>query len=213
MKKNGARKMITKHITDLLLLKCIMIIISCSNSTKVFRYEDPENEALFIQREFGAKVYIVMKNGEEYKGELLRVRDSTMILCEKYKANDDDLAEFEYPFYSLNNYDIKIIELTGENHLIGGIVFGGLGGALSGLLITAALASTASDFDAIGYVAVGLLIGTGIGMLVGGIIGGGNTTFDEVIYEYANHEEYDFTQLNIYARYGGAEPEHLKVIK
>ena len=192
---------------------CITGLVGCSNSSKIFRYEDPENDELFVQREFGAKVFIVLKDGEEYKGELLRVRDSKMILCEKYKANDEDLAEFEHSFYSLNNYDIKIIELTGENHLIGGLVFGGLGGALSGLLISAALAFHTSDFDAIGYVAGGLLLGTGIGMLVGGIIGGSNTTFDEIIYEYANPEEYNFTRLNIYARYGGEEPEYLKVIK
>jgi hypothetical protein len=205
--------MIKKYKTVFFFSFYIIVSVGCSNSSKIFRYEDPENDELFVQREFGAKVFIEMNDGEEYKGELLRVLDSTMILCENYRANDTDLSDFEYTFYSLNNHNIKPIELSGENHLIGGIIFGGLGGALSGLIITAALAYHTSDFDAIGYAAGGLLIGAGIGMLTGGIIGANNTTFDEVIYEYTNPEEYDFKKLNIYARYGASEPEYLEAIK
>jgi len=191
----------------------IIVFIGCSNSTKMFRYEDPKNDGLFIQREYGASVVITMNNGEEYKGELLRVRENSMILCSKYKANEKELFAFTYPYYSLNNHDIKIIELTGENHLIGGIVFGGLGGALLGALIGSVIALNASYYESIGYAAGGFLIGAGIGMLVGGIIGGNNTTINKVIYKYANPEEYDFTQLNIYARYGEYEPDYLKAIK
>ena len=198
----------------LLFLINAIVLSGCANSSKIYRYDDDTNySSLFVNRDSGAKVFVVMLDGEEYKGELIRVQDGVMIICEKYKANEKDLSDFEYPFYSLKNHNIKTIELTGENHIIGGLIFGGLGGAFSGLMMSAALAFNTSGFEGIGYAAAGLLIGAGIGMLAGGIIGGNNTTFDEVIYKYTNPDEYDFTQLNIYARYGGAEPEYLKEIK
>ncbi len=48
-----------------------------------------------------------------------------------------------------------------------------------------------------------------LGAAIGGVIGF-STTDDEVVYEYVNPETYDFNKLNVYARYGGNEPEYLK---
>jgi len=151
-------------------------------------------------------------DGEEYSGELLRVRDSTMILCKKYGASETSLSESEYPLYIIQNYDIKIMELKGENHLIGGLVFGGLIGVTFGVIVGYGITASSDSppFDGpLGYV----LIGGGTGMLIGGLIGGSNTTYDEEIYTYQNPEDFDFQQLNIYSRYGGEQPEFLQKLK
>jgi hypothetical protein len=208
----------------LLFSICIIGLVGCSNSSKMFRYEDPENEALFIQREFGAKVFILMNNGDEYTGELLRARDNTLILCKKYKAHEEKLSNLVFPIFSVQNHDINIIWLSGENHLIGGIVFGGLTAAVAGGLIGFRIRDNnhsdhgglqglgAIDIDS-GEMGTGCLIGGGIGMLIGGFIGESFSTDDKLVYEYENSDDYDFTRLNIYARYGDKEPDYLMEIK
>ncbi|MFC2103281.1 hypothetical protein ACFLSS_02515 [Bacteroidota bacterium] len=200
-----------RYVVPLLFSFCVTLV-GCSNSSKMFRYDDDvDYDSLFVQRDFGAKVFIVMNNGKEYTGELLRVRDSTMILCKKYEAGEEDLRDFVYPLYSLRNNNIKLIELTGENHLIAGIIFGALAGAVSvpAYGLTTGQLGLFDDTD----IETACLVGTGIGMLIGGFIGGSNTTSDEIVYEYANPEEYNFTRLNIYARYGGEEPDYFKEIR
>jgi len=208
------KNLILNRITAITFSVCIIILIGCSNSSTIFRYdEDTEYDSLFVQRDVGAEVFIIMNNGEEYTGELLRVRDSTILLCKYYEASEEDLVDFVYPFYLLQNYNIKMIELMGENHLIAGIIFGGLGGAALGGLIGLGINRDRSKFLDLGEMDTGCCLGGAIGMGIGTLIGSSNSISDEIVYEYANAEEYDFTQLNIYSRYGGKEPDYLKKIK
>ena len=188
----------------------------------MFRYEDPETDGLFVQREFGANIFILMNNGDEYTGELLRARDNTLILYKKYKAREEKLSNLAFPIFSVQNHEINIIWLSGENHLIGGIVFGGLTAAVAGGLIGFGIRdnnhSDHGGLEGLGAIdssemGTGCLIGGSIGMLIGGFIGESFSTDDKIIYEYAIPNEYDFTRLNIYSRYGGMEPEYLKEIK
>ena len=204
-----------KIFISLLVPVLINFFVGCYSKPAIDPDENVETNSTTGQRNAGAKVFIIMNNGNEYTGELLRARDSTLILSKKYDASEEKLSDLVYPFYSLKNQDIEKIELMGKNHLAGGIVFGGLGGAVAGLMIGIALAygPEYSNSQTLGYFAAVFLIGVGLGMLIGGIIGGNNTTYDEVVYEYANPKEYDFTQLNIYSRYSGKEPEYLKEIK
>jgi len=194
----------------------INFLVGCYSKPVIDPDDNAKANSTNDQRVAGAKVFIIMNDGEEYTGELLIVRDSTMLLCKEYEASEEDLTDLVHPFYSLKSQDIKQIELMGENHLIGGIVFGFLGGSAAGLMIGIALANSAEFSNSettFGYFATVILIAVGIGILVGGVIGASNTTYDEVVYEYANPEEYDFTKLNIYSRYGGKEPNYLKEIK
>jgi hypothetical protein len=213
--------MIIKQKSVLLISISILVLIGCSNSSTIFRYDDTENDSLFVQRDVGAKVFILTNNDEEYSGELLRVRDSTMLLCKEYKASEEDLSNLVYPFYSFNHHDVQMIELRGENNPILGIIFGGLTGALIGVAAGKGHGKEEEKPDEnsfnidFGYddgAVLGCCIGGFLGMAIGGIIAF-NITDDEVVYEYANTEEYDFNQLNIYSRYGGKEPEYLKEIK
>jgi hypothetical protein len=210
------RTPILNRIAVILIQNCIILATGCSSSSTNFRYDNTQNDSLFVQRDVGAKVFIIMNNGNEYSGELLIVRDSTMLLCKEYEASEEDLLDLAYPLYSLKNHAIKIMGFKGENHLVGGMVFGGLVGIILGAIIGYAILVSGDyhPFDSpLGYIASLFLIGGGLGMLIGGSIGGNSSTYDEVVYENANAEDFDFTKLNIYSRYGSKEPNYLKEIK
>jgi len=170
-------------------------------------YYDAEKDSIVGYKYAGAKAYIEMNDGTDYTGELLVVRDRKMIVCEEYDADEQELADSVYALYVLNNRDIKLIGLYVGNYLGTGIAIG------SSVLM---FAGGAAYSDPGPYGDWGGMTGGIGGMFVGAILGGTIGYFitdDEVVYEYANPEDYDFTQLNIYSRYGGEEPEYLKEIK
>jgi hypothetical protein len=187
-------------------------------------YYDPEKDSIVGYKYAGAKAYIEMNDGTDYSGELLVVRDSIMIVCEEYDADEQELADSVYALFVLNNRDIKLIELYVGNYLGIGIVVGGSMGSISGTIIGKTDEPKPPprdpdewDFDLLvlkvneGAV-TGFCLGGAIGAFIGGTIGY-FITDDEVVYEYADPEEYDFKKLNIYSRYGDKEPEYLKKIK
>ncbi|MFC2103282.1 hypothetical protein ACFLSS_02520 [Bacteroidota bacterium] len=206
------KNLILNRIAIFLIPIGMLVINGCSSSQPISENDDKENESLFVQREFGAEVFIIMKNGAELTGELLSVRDSSILLCKEYEADEEDLADLVYPVYSIENHDIKLIELKGENKIILGLVLGAGLGAGTGAGISSSGVSK-KRYRKLGAAASGCCVGGLIGALIGVIIGGISSTDDEVVYEYANPGEYDFTQLNIYSRYGGKEPDYLKEIK
>ena len=188
-------------------------------------YYDQEKDSIIAYKYAGAKAYIEMNDGSDYAGELLTVRDSIMILCEEYDADEQDLADSIYALYVLNNRDIKLIELYGGNYLGAGIILGGSTGSIIGTGIgkTDEPEHPPRDPDEWHFdlwysqeinegAVTGFCLGGAIGALIGGTIGY-FITDDEVVYEYVNPEEYDFTKLNIYARYGDNEPTYLRRIK
>ena len=187
-------------------------------------YYDAEKDSIIGYKYAGAETNIEMNDGTDYSGELLIVRDSIMIVCEEYEADEQDLADSVYAIYVLNNRDIELIELYGGNYLGTGIFVG----CSMGSIIGARIGKTDEPkppprdpdewhFD-LGFPKVnegavtGFCLGGAIGALMGGTIGY-FITDDEVVYEYANPEEFDFKKLNIYARYVNNEPEFLKNIK
>ena len=174
-------------------------------------YYDSKTDSVIGYKSAGAKAYIEMKDGTEYRGELLIVRNSTMIVCEEYDADEPELADSVYDIYVLNNSDIKLIELYVGNYLGEGMAVGCLAGGAVGLA-----AYSESGPDPYGFVGLHNMGVATVGGFVGGIIGGtiGFISTDyEVVYEYAEPNEYDFKQLNVYARYVIGEPEFLKKIK
>jgi hypothetical protein len=170
-------------------------------------YYDPEKDSIIGYKYAGAKAYIEMNDGTDYTGELLVVRDSIMIVCEEYEADEQELADSVYAFFVLNNRDIKLIELYVGNYLGTGILVGSSAGALAG----GSAYSDPGPYGDWGAMAGGYG-GWFVGAIIGGIIGFISTDYEDV-YEQANPEEYDFTQLNIYARYVNKEPEYLIKIK
>jgi hypothetical protein len=180
-----------KKIIITITILSFMNLIGCSSGSDAIKNKNMNQP--------GAEVFIETNDGVRYTGELLSVQDSVMILCEKYNASERDLADSVYAIFFLKNHDLKSIELKGKSKAVYGIIFGSVIGA--GIGITGK-----KDFfdDTITGCCVGGLVGAMVGGIIGLII-----TNDEVVYEYANPDEFDFTQLNIYARYGSEEPGYL----
>lgn len=172
-------------------------------------YYDPEKDSVFGYKYTGAEAYIEMVDGTDYTGELLAVRDSIMIVCEEYDADEKELADSVYATYVLNNSDIKLIELYVGNYLGTGILLGSSTGMVAG-------GAAFSDSDPGPYRDWEGIAGSMGGFFVGAIIGGTIGYFitdDQVVYEYTDPKEYHFKLLNIYARYVNNEPDFLKKIK
>ena len=209
------KNLILNNIAVILLFICFTALIGCSTSQNISKNDDGVNDSLLLQRKPGLEVFILMNDGGEFTGELLRVRDSTIILSKEYGATEEDLLQLVYPFYLFQNSDIKMVELKGDNNLIMGIVLGGVfGAAIGGGIGVQKGQKLASEGNWRGLEAAvsGCCIGGIMGALIGAILGGATSTGDDVVYEYVDPEDFDFTQLNIYSRYGGEEPEYLKEI-
>jgi len=174
-------------------------------------YYDLEKDSIIAYKYAGAEAYIEMKDGSDYTGELLTVRDSIMIICEEYEADEQELADSVYAFFVLNNRDIKLIELYVGNYLVAGILVGSSAGALAGV---AAYSESGPDpYGFVGLYNTGVAVAGGfVGAIIGGIIGATIPDYKPV-FKYADLKEYDFKQLKIYARYVDNEPEFLKKIK
>jgi hypothetical protein len=164
-------------------------------------YYDSEKDSIVGYKNAGAKAYIRMNDGNDYTGELLRVQNSIMIVCEEYGADAQELADSVYAIYVLDNREIELIELYAGNYLATGILVG----PFAGMMIAGGVSSRDTGLDAV----IGGFFG---GMIIGGIVGFISTDYEDV-YEQTNPEEYDFKTLNIYARYVNNEPEFLKRIK
>jgi hypothetical protein len=195
----------------LIISSCLIcLLFGCSSSKDSTSKNIPEP---------GAKVYIELNNGAEFNGELLSVRNDVMFVCERYFAREKDLTDSAYTIYMIKNYDIKLIELSEGNNALYGIIFGGLMGGAIGAAVYKGEDKKEDpkpdewhfdigpNFDQL----TGCCIGSLIGALAGGAIGYSVKDY-EVVYERADPKLYDFTQLNVYARYK-EEPEYLKKIE
>ena len=174
-------------------------------------YYNPEKDSIIGYKYAGAKAYIEMNDGTDYTGELLVVRDSIMIVCEEYDADEQELADSVYALFVLNNRDIKLIELSVGKHLGIGAGVGYLAGALAGGVAAYSAYSGPDRYGAF-HAYVGATVGGFVGAIIGGTIGYFFTDYGDV-YEQANPEEYDFKKLNIYARYVNNEPGYLNNVK
>ena len=130
-------------------------------------YYDAEKDSTVGYKYAGARAYIEMNDGTDYTGELLIVRDSTMIVCEEYDADEQELADSVYAFFVLNNRDIKLIELYVGNYLGMGILVGFCAGGAVGVV-----AYSESGPDPYGFVGLHNMGVAVVGGFVGAIIGG-----------------------------------------
>ena len=186
-----------------------------------FNY-DPATDSLTIYKDAGSNVFVRLNNGKEYKGELLSITDSNLIMFDNYSEEEDDDSNIEFcSFYTIKNEDIKLIELRGGNNAIYGIILGGLVGVGVGTAIgkTDEPEPPPRDPDEWHFdlgvpkinegAVTGCLIGGIVGAIGGGIIGFNITDYN-VVYQQANQKQFDFTKLNRYARYRGSESYIIK---
>ena len=191
--------------TVLLFSVCIVVLTGCFSSTRIYKQEYIKNDSTFVQRDVGAEVLIKTNDSKEYTGELLTVSECTMILGKEYGLNEEESLNSVSTIYMVQNKDIKSIWVLGEdNHLIGlGI---GLGVGIP--IIIGSQPEEGAHFGNLEIAGLGL-----ISIVTGFLVGAATSTYDEEIFKNKNAEDFEFIQLNIYSRYGGKEPEYLKVIK
>ena len=168
---------------------------------KLNDYEQDENE--------GAEVTLSLQNGKKISGELLSVRDSTMIICTQYSATEWELASFTYPITIFWNDEIKEFTIEGGWYVWSGLGIGMLAGTLTGVLVGLAIEEGRhAMISAELYLGViGFIAGTIIGPIVGYLL----STDDVILQEIP--PGYDMSFLKPLARYPDEEPEYLRAIK
>lgn len=177
------------NLIRIIFILLVLLFLGCSSSDEIHSSYSFEP---------GAEVYIEMNDNEKYEGELLRVDDGTMILCEVYNATEQELMDSVYTIYTLMNRDIIKIEIMEDGNPIYGIFLGASVGAMVGVAVAK---HNSSGIGIISPILPGCCIGGLIGASVGGIIAFVLPN-DEIVYEQTDTELYDFKQLNVYSRHG-----------
>lgn len=209
-----------KHMLQIISTAAFLWLSGCYSGPAIIPDDYVTIDESTNVRLTGAEVIIEMKDGEKYNGELLYVRDSTMLLCETIGATNDELSNSIYPIYVLDNHNIQLIEVQGESKVLEGIAIGTVAGIGVGAAIGMAMGDdppSRSGWISFRFTAeqkaAGLACGLGLVGSVFGLIGGStNSTYDKEVYKYTIPNNYDYTQLNIFSRYPDNEPEFLQAI-
>jgi len=176
--------------------------------------EQIEDKIVVFQKEeaVGAEVTLLLKDGEEIKGELLSVRDSTITLCTEYSASEKELASLQYPIHTVRTEKIWEITLEGSNYIWTGLGIGAAAGIGIGVLIAENYESEKLDsrWEKFAGSCLGGLVGSLVAGLGGGI--GALVSTDEVIL-YEIPPGYKLLPLKSLARYPDEEPEYLRAIE
>ena len=152
-------------------------------------------------KDVGAEVSLLLRDGTETYGELLSVRDSTMTICKEYSATEEELARFTYSISIITNTEIQELTIEGSSYVWTGMVGGNLVGGLIGILV-------AEEGLAI---LAGIMVGGALGIIAGGIIGYALSTEEYMLQEIP--PDYNWSILKPLSRYPDEEPEYLRAIK
>lgn len=166
------------------------------------------------------KVRVTLMTGESLKGEILSVREQTVLLTTRYGAGEDVLVDNKSLVRVVDVKLIKEVALPGSSHIVHGMGIGMFAGCLVGCLIGGSQeASHQNGVDeAFGWMAWGEKnSNAGSGALIGGLAGtavgagvGVATSSDDIILFGPNKR--DLAALRSLARYSAEEPEFLKSI-
>jgi len=154
----------------------------------------------------GAEITISLNYLTKINGELLSVRESSLIICTEYSATEEVLASLKYPITTVPNDKIKELTIEGNDYTWIGWV-GAAAGAGIGVLV--GLGTEVSDIIS-PVVGIGFL-GLQFGVLVGSIVGYILSTDDVILQEIP--PSYNFSLLKPLARYPDEEPEYLRAIE
>ena len=205
-------------------ISTLIFSVACSTTSYVSLTKD-NNEQIEQKLRYdeqdenvGAEVTLLFENRTEIKGELLSVRDSTMIICTEHSATDEELASLKYPINTVQNDEIQELIIAGDSYVWTGIGYGALGGAaLLGIIVYATYTEGTSRyfsegiFTRGGQTATGVILGALVGAIAGGVVGHILSTDDVIFQEIP--PGYDMSFLKPLARYPDEEPEHLSAKK
>jgi len=107
-------------------------------------------------KKHGADIIVVKKDGQELQGELIAVKESSLLLMGYVSGRD----------VSIDISDIKVIQIKGKSRFLPGLQIGGLVGGISGVIWLASMGA-GGDSAWAGYVIV-----SGLFAITGGLIGG-----------------------------------------
>jgi len=159
----------------------------------------------------GAEVILSVKNGEKISGELLSVRESSLIICKEHYATEVELANLKYPINTVKNDEIKELTIEGSNYIWLGLGIGIAAGFGLGVLVGISSFESGS-FQQEAYTTYA---GGGIGLLAGAVVGlivGYFNSTEEVILQEVP-PDYNWSILKTLARYPDEEPEYLQAIE
>jgi len=106
-------------------------------------------------KKHGVDVIVVKKDGQELQGELIAVKESSLLLMGYVSGRD----------VSIDIGDIKVIMIKGKSRFLPGLQIGALVGGISGAIWCASLGAGGEAWA--GYVMV-----SGLFAITGGLIGG-----------------------------------------
>jgi hypothetical protein len=160
----------------------------------------------------GKRITILLRNGQEVKGELLSAREKSLIVLKVNGVGDQELAEHPEYIAVVSQQEIQKVILKGKSNVLRGMGIGLLAGTFGGAVIggIAGTDNTDPELNSITRPFGAMVLGTvgGLsGLLFGALIGGASSGKGEEI----NTEKLrDLFYLRQYARYQEIEPEFCK---
>jgi hypothetical protein len=160
----------------------------------------------------GAKVSIILKNGNQINGELLVATDSTFVISQTENLNQEKLTNSELQIIRLRKDEVSSFIVCGKSHFINGIVLGFAAGICIGGLMAyepRGVTEWGSNYDSYGSGFKTIMLFAVGGAGLGAFLGEQSSTSNRVLSkaELKNHN-----YLAKMAKYGSKEPEWLRNI-
>jgi len=199
----------------LIIVILSLIVAGCSTTTHFSlnqtypEYIEKELNKVEKDSGVGVELSLLLSNGTEVNGELLFVRDSTMILCSEYSATEEELAKFSYPILFFSNNKIQKLTIEGSNWIWEGIAAGSVAGVIAFSfghgIITYSSQEDSEEGRRLYTLLFGLCIAAGWG------IGYALSTEEYVLQDIPT--DYNWSILKPLSRYPDEEPEYLRAIE
>jgi hypothetical protein len=197
------------------------LIVTCSDpfttklSLSLSDDEQIEEKLLDYKKEeaTGAEVTLLLKNVEEFNGELLSVRDSSILVCAKYSATEKELASLKYTINVIQTDNLLEIKIEGNNFPFWiGAGIGFVAGTTVYLVVKDDInfnVKTGDEEDADKALSSCCLVVVTMGLpvLIGKVLSTENVTLTHI------PPGSRLLPLKSLARYQDAEPEYLRTIK
>ncbi len=151
-------------------------------------------------------VDITMKNGPKFRGEILSMRDSSIVVASRAGLSQEELVRNPLRISVFPFSEVQSVETAGSSNTILGLFAGMVIGGAGGYAIGSSLPNDFFDINKSAGATLGCLAGGGIGAA----IGAGSSHEGSVLVSPAQP---DFAILKNVARYPVAEPDFLKSIR
>jgi hypothetical protein len=159
---------------------------------------------------------IFFKSGQTIEGELLRVRDTALVISTDKRVSPYDSVTQSSNITVVPNSRIQRVVIKGESGILKGMGYGLVIGAATGALAGALSPEHPGigDWELVpghgNKIGVGAMFGGAAGLLVGSIVGLASTTHDKVVEPDIHH---GYGTLRNIARYPIFEPSDLRKIR